>query len=157
MKQIVFRKRDWENLTNYLLKNRSLETGAYALYRISQGIEFYKVLVEEVIIPEKLDFYRRSSHAVAFTPEFTEKTIQACEKRLCSLLDIHTHPWSKEVNFSTIDDTEALNTKIPYFHKFVNETGLAFIVFGENSRIVKARFWGGEKKELINIDRIRLI
>lgn len=140
-----------------MFQNLSIETGAYAVYKTSKSSNSCKFLVNEIILPNENDYYKRSPVVVAFSPKFTEQSIQKCEKFNGHLLDIHTHPWSDNVQFSSVDDNEAVNTKIPYFRQYVEDTQIAFIVFGCDENIVRARFWDKTLNKLSNIDRIVVI
>lgn len=109
------------------------------------------------MIPNDVDYHGRTSVRVAFTPEFTEAAFQQCENTGGHLLDIHTHPWSTDVEFSSIDDREARQTKVPYLTKYLPETMIGFVVFGQSSTIVRARFQDKAANSLLNIDRIIVI
>lgn len=157
MKQIIFRERDWQELKCYLTKRNDVESGAYAVFRTSVSNSTIKLLVNNVIIPADKDYLKRSPASVAFTPDFTERTFEQCETTRGHLLDIHTHPWSNEVNFSSVDNHEAEHTKIPYMRRYLPETMIAFIVFGTSPAIAKARYWDKTQNRLSEIDRIVVI
>ena len=70
------------------------------------------------------------------------------------LLDIHTHPWSEKVSFSSIDDMEANNTKIPYLKHYVEGIKISFIVLGKSSDIAQARVWDIQSDKLVSIQKI---
>ena len=157
MKQIIFRERDWQELESYLTKRNDVESGAYAVFKTSMSNSTKKLLVNHVIIPADKDYLKRSSASVAFTPDFTERAFQQCETTRGHLLDIHTHPWSGEVSFSSVDNHEAEHTKVPYMRKYLPEIMIAFIVFGKSPAIVRARFWDKTQNKLSEIDRIVVI
>ncbi|MBI4057771.1 hypothetical protein HY405_00395 [Candidatus Microgenomates bacterium] len=157
MIQIIFRKSHWNKLTSNLAERTDVESGAYAVYKMSTFNNSQKFLVTKLIIPEEKDYLKRNAVGISFTPEFTENAFQSCEKTNGHLLDIHTHPWSDNVNFSPIDDREAKHTKIPYMAKYVPSTSIAFIVFGKVAEIAKARYWKGPSVLLEDIHRILVI
>jgi len=157
MNQIIVKKKDWLRLINSLYNRHDIESGVYAIFKTSSSINSKKLLVTQIIIPRDKDYHERSAARIAFTPEFTERAFKICETTRGHLLDIHTHPWSKEVNFSPVDDREVIKTKLPYMNKYLPETQIAFIVFGSNENIAKARFWDKEKNRLLDIDRIVVI
>ena len=157
MNQIIFTTGDCNKLKNHLFAKLDIETGAYGVYKISRGDNSIKVLVNKILLPEDSDYHKRSSAHVAFSPKFTENAIVECENSSGHLLDIHTHPWSEQVSFSSVDDNEAVKTKIPYFAQYVRNTQVAFIVFGKNEDIIQARFWDMTINRLTPIDRIVVI
>ena len=157
MNQIVFKEKDWKELEYYLTERNDVESGIYAMFKTSLSNNSKRFLVTQIIIPDDNDYYKRSSVSVAFKPEFTEKAFQQCEITNGHLLDIHTHPWSSQVNFSSTDDHEAAQTKIPYMNKYLPKTLIAFIVFGKSPVIAEARFWDKASNKLSYINRIVVI
>lgn len=157
MTQIVLTDKDWAELTQHLTSRSDVESGAYAIFKTSMSKNHQKILVTQTMIPRTKDYYKRTATSVAFKPEFTEKAFQICEATKGHLLDIHTHPWASVVNFSHIDDREAINTKVPYLLKYLPETMIAFIVLGRSPLIAKARFWDKSLNFLSSIDRIVVI
>jgi hypothetical protein len=157
MKQIMFRDKDWRRLTDYLLERKDVESGAYGVFKISSCNDCIKFLVREILIPGNKDYCRRTSTAVALSPEFTEVAFQKCESGRCNVLDIHTHPWSDQVEFSGIDDREASIVKIPYLNKYLPRTKIAFIALGRFPGIARARYYDQLTKRIIDIDRICVI
>lgn len=155
--QIYFRNSDWERLTAHLSRNPELESGAYAVFKKSSNPSTIRFLVNRIMIPDDSHYYKRTPGAVAFTASFTEGAFQLCEQSRGHLLDIHTHPWSEQVQFSGIDDHEAERTKIPYMAKYLPDTKIAFIVIGKTSNIVRARYWEKGRRCLHSISRIVVI
>lgn len=157
MNQIVFRKKEWKQLQSYLTIRSDVESGAYAIISTADGDSSTKFLVNQILIPQDSDYIRRTATAVAFSPVFTERAFQQCEVEQRHLFDIHTHPWSKVVEFSSIDNHEALDTKIPYMHMYVAGTRIVFAVFGDSPQNVQARFWDTSRGVLLDIARIIVI
>lgn len=157
MNQIIFKYSDWETLTSSLYEDTSLESYAYGFYKRSTSRGTVKLLVIRVFIPKRSDYLARTSSLVSLKPEFTEKAFQICEKENLHLLDIHTHPWSESIQFSSIDDREALNTKIPYQIENVPGVQIAFMVIGKQSDIISARLWDGSDLELEPVDKITIV
>ena len=154
---IVFKYKNWHKLTSYLFKDADNETAAYGLYKESTANSSQKLLVNEIIFPHNSDYLKRSSSMVAFEPKFTTDALQYCLNHNFHLLDIHTHPWAKKVNFSSIDDRAAINTKIPYLKRYVGGVKICFIVFGKSPDVVQARFWDKYSDKLISIPKIVII
>lgn len=141
----------------HLSSRTDVESGAYAVFKISERDDCIKFLVTSVLIPNERDYLNRTSVGVSLTPKFTEKALQICELTQSHLLDLHNHPWASDVNFSGIDDREAIHTKVPYLAKYLPKTKIAFIVFGKSPMIAKARFWHKPATDLIEIERILVI
>lgn len=154
---LIIKTSTYSDLSRHLFETRTVESMAMAFFRISHCSDKTKLLVKEIRIPKEEDYLDRSAGHVSLRPEFMERCFQYCEDHGCHLLDIHTHPWSEKVSFSWIDDQEALEKKVPYIKRYVVDTQIAFMVFGLNSCIVKARIWDREKGELQPITRIIIL
>ncbi len=156
-RQIIFKYKDYALLKKSLYERQDLESAVYACYKESTTENSHKILVNKILVPKKRDYYTRNPTRVAFAPEFTEKALRLCLKHRYHLLDIHTHPWSHDVSFSSIDDQEAIHTKIPYFKQYLEGTKISFIVFGESSEIAQARMWEIESDMLQPIGKIVIL
>ncbi|MCP4603461.1 MAG: hypothetical protein GY847_23575 [Proteobacteria bacterium] len=157
MNQIVFRESDWTKLECYLSKRNDVESGVFAVFKTSISNSSNKFLVTQTVVPKDDDYLQRTSVRIAFTPEFTERAFLQCEAARGHLLDIHTHPWSKDVDFSSVDDHEAVQTKVSYMNRYLPETMIGFVVFGKSPVIARARFWDKRTEGLSPIDRIIVI
>ena len=155
--QIIFKQQDWDKLNKSLYETNELESGLYGFYKESTTASSHKILVNDILIPKIGDYHRRTASYVAFKTEFTVQALRHCMKNRCHLLDIHTHPWSTEVNFSSIDDNEAIHTKIPYLKQYVKNVKISFIVLGKNSQIAKARMWEAHPDRLESIYKIVIL
>lgn len=157
MNQVIFRESDWVKLEQYLSEREDVESAVYAVFKISKSNGVSKFLVTRLIIPKANDYLKRTSVRVAFSPEFTERVFQQCENTRGHLLDIHTHPWATEVDFSSVDDHETTSTKVPYMRRYLPDTMIGFVVFGRSPVIARARFWSKQANKLSHIDRIVII
>jgi hypothetical protein len=157
MNQIVIKEKDWKALRASLYQRRDIESGAYALFALSTSNSGCKLLVRRLLLPEDHDYLKRTPVCVAFKPSFTETALSLCEDTGLHLLDIHTHPWSEDVAFSSIDDREAKQTKIPYLHQYLPGTNVAFVVFGGNCERVQARMWDKDASDLDPLDRLVIV
>lgn len=154
---LYFPYRLWHKLGAFLLADCSLETMAMALFSTSVSASKRKLLVHRLILPTATDYATRSSAFVALSPAFIERCHAACESEQVHLLDIHTHPWSERVRFSSIDDREALDTKIPYMEQYLPKSESAFLVMGQETTIVEARLWDKNSQRLLPIPQIHLV
>lgn len=154
---LVIKGSAYRALCSHLFESNVLETMAMAFFRISCCSNKTKLLVKEILLPKKDDYLDQSGGHVSLAAEFMERCFEYCEAHQCHLVDIHTHPWSKKVAFSGIDDREALGKKIPYMEKYVADAQIAFIVFGLDSTIAKARIWDKERRELQAVRRIVIL
>jgi len=154
---VVIQDYHFELLVQYLFARNDIESGALAFYNSSELGTAVKLLIKAVEIPTEADYLRRSATEVSFTPEFAEKCHCTCEQNQWSIMDIHTHPMSTRLEFSAIDDAEALDTKIPYLKQYVKGTRIAFLVFGSIPKLVQGRFWSGEEATLDPISRLLVI
>jgi hypothetical protein len=155
--EIIIKRSTYCALSSHLFGTKDLETMAMGFFRISCCSNKTKLLVKEILLPKKEDYLDQSGGHVSLRAEFMERCFVYCETHFCHLVDIHTHPWSKKVAFSGIDDREAIGKKIPHIEKYVADTQIAFIVFGLNSTIAKARIWDKKRRELRAVRRIIIL
>ncbi len=155
--QIIFKQQDWDVLKKSLYETRELESALYGFYKESTTDSSHKILVNDILIPTRSDYHKRERSYVAFKSDFTIQALKYCMDNNCHLLDIHTHPWSSDVNFSSIDDNEAKRTKIPYLKQYVKNVKISFIVLGKNSQIAKARMWATKSDKLQSIHKIVIV
>lgn len=139
--KVVFRQKQFEQLSNHLYERTDVESMAIGFYNISESLSVRKLLVRNLAIPTNGDYHDRKVGYVSLKPEFIESCFQYCEKHNCHIFDIHTHPWADNVSFSSIDDNQAIKNKIPYQEEYVSKTSIAFMVFGKNLDRIQARIW----------------
>jgi hypothetical protein len=154
---IIMRQRHFVTLIDYLFSTHEVESGVMAFYNYSKSEKCVKLLVKALMIPRDEDYLTRSAGEVAYTPAFGELCHQLCEQNKWNLLDIHTHPHSKNVAFSPIDDAEMIDTKVPYLEKYVPKVGIAFLVLGEKLDIMAARYWDFTRKTSVSIDYVVIL
>ena len=154
--EIVFRKKDWLTLTNYLSLDKINESGAIAFCKISTAKNFKRFLVNRIVLPEKKHYKKRSAGFIGFDPEFMEQCFKNCENSSFHLIDIHTHPFSNNVHFSSIDDREDGKIKGPYMDKYVPSVELLFMVHGSDLEDIDARIWDKNTHSLRSINLIKI-
>ena len=154
---VVFRHSDFKRLCHHLHECLSKESMAMAIIAKSVSADRTKLLVREVRIPEESDYLDRSAGAVSLRPEFLESCFQVCEQSNCHLLDVHTHPWSSKPQFSQIDDTEALDVKVPYLREWLPRTEIAFLLFGDKPDKIKGRWWNTSEERLLSVDAVHVL
>lgn len=155
--KIIFRQSDFENLKNELYEETDMESMAIGFYNYSGSTNKIRILVNAILTPQPSDYFDQASGRVSLRPEFMESCFRLCEERQSHLMDIHTHPWSKDVKFSPIDDSEGLNVKIPYMRQYVPKTEIGFMVFGNTPDQIQARIIRPKWKKWKYVDEIIII
>lgn len=151
---LVFTRAAFDNLISYLHNTLEMESMAIGLFKFSDSSKALKILVNQVIIPEEKDYLERTPSRVSLRPEFLEGCFQKCEENRLHLLDIHTHPWSANPEFSPIDDHEAAITKVPYLSQYLPDVRIAFLLFGKSESHPRTRLWNRASQEFDPIHRI---
>lgn len=154
---IIFKKADFNKLCEHLFSTRELEAMAVAFFSVSQSPRRTKLLVRGLSIPRDEDYSERSAYYVALGAEFMEQCFCRCEETETHVMDIHTHPWSDTPDFSSIDDSEALVTKVPYLNKWLPETRIAFALLGSDASRIAARLWNEAAGDFESVSKIYII
>ena len=110
-----------------------------------------------VEIPSLADYEIRSPARVRLKSGFLEKCFKRCAKERLSLLDIHTHPWQTDVDFSGIDDHEARYVKGPYLRSYLPGVQLAYIVHGKKPDFLSARTWSDQERSFGLITKVMIL
>lgn len=154
---IVFRQSDFDKITDHLYADTSCEAMAIAFFRKVRTGASERLLVGGVEIPSKADYEIRSPARVGLKSGFLEKCFKRCEKEKLHLLDIHTHPWQTDVDFSGIDDHEARHVKGPYLRTYLPGVQVVYIVHGKESGFLSARTWNYQERSFGLIAKIMIL
>ena len=161
MREILFPGKIFETVKDHIMKDSPREQFAFLLCGHRQGRDSLKLLVREVVIPDKKHLAYQHNGGVCPKKDFQIKVYQRSYDEKAGLIDIHSHPLASEkVVFSPIDDLSELGTSkkegtFPYLTRKINGIYLASLVFGKSS--IDARLYVPERKKAFPIDRIRIL
>ena len=153
MNSIRMTSRQFDKIKNYILAGED-ESAAFLVagfFENKHGIHF---TVREVIIPKENDYNIRSPHRLEVSPMFFNKSISIAEANNATVIQCHSHPFSKgELWYSPSDNYgEGLSSQTVY-----NCLGkpMGSMLFGPDGIIGRA--WLPNKSKPVNMDEIRLV
>lgn len=157
---ILFPRKLWDDLFNYMLGSRALahrdETLAYILTSPRRSGSAHAMLVHEMVCLEAHDYESRGPGAVAPQAAFVASLLTECRQNGFGLLEVHTHPFdtSNQTSFSGIDwnNDEA---KFPALRSVMGpDFQHATMVMGQKS--FDAHYYD-DSGEILPVSRVRLV
>ncbi len=155
--EIIFTHNDWDYSKSKLTSDGDDESAMILFCREVKTANLRRYLVVDAMTPEIDDLPVRNPGYVKLAPEFMEKCFQKCETEGLHLIDCHTHPFTDQPTFSSIDDDQDAGVKGPYFDTYLSEIELLFIVCGRNPDRLDARMWDKQSHSLKQIDLVKII
>ncbi len=156
-REIIFFGDMFERVKHYFAKEKILESGMMCFAKISSAKNFLRLIVKDYIIPGEKDYLQRTPTFIAYHPDFMKKVFGKCVDENMHLIDIHSHPFSKnKTQFSAFDDNSEQELG-PYIAKYFRNMLLASVVVGADITSLDARIWSRRLKKTLQIDRIKII
>jgi molybdopterin/thiamine biosynthesis adenylyltransferase len=151
-RQIVFTGKDFTQLGNHLLQG-SKEQFAFALAGVNRGDGYVKILVKEVIQVPGNAFEHQSSTFLRLKKDFVAKVITRAVNEDLALLDMHSHPWSTSVAYSSVDDRFEVERFLWSAENFP-QIEHATLLMGRGS--IDARMWCKKEEVIVPIQNVRV-
>lgn len=153
MNSIRMTSRQFDKIQNYVLADED-EAAAFLVagyFKNEYGIHF---TVREVIIPRESDYIIRSPYRLEVSPMFFNKAISIAEANNTTVIQCHSHPFSKnELWYSSSDNYgERLSSQTVYN---CLDKPMGSMLFGPDNVIGRA--WLPNKSKPVNIEEIRLV
>ena len=153
MNSIRMTSMQFDKIKNYILAGKD-ESAAFLVagfFENKHGIHF---TVREVIIPKENDYNVRSPYRLEVSPMFFNKAISVAEANDATVIQCHSHPFSKgELWYSPSDNYgEGLSSQTIY-----NCLGkpMGSMLFGPDGVIGRA--WLPNKSKPVNVGEMRLV
>lgn len=145
----------FEALHNCLLADKDRESAAFLTAGFFENDTGYHLTVRQVLIPEDDDYNSRSGSHLEMSPIFFNKVISMAERDHVTVIQCHSHPFSKhDLQYSPSDFAgESISSKT--IHECLDRKPMGSLLFGQK-RII-GRIWISHDKEPIQVDQIRII
>ena len=153
MNTIRMTSRQFDKIRNYVLADED-EAAAFLVagcFENEYGIHF---TVREVIIPRESDYNIRSPYRLEVSPVFFNKAISVAEANNVTVIQCHSHPFSKNDLCYSVSDNygERLSSQTIYN---CLEKPMGSMLFGPDGVIGRA--WLPNKSKPVNVEEIRLV
>lgn len=162
--EIIFTEEIFQNLLAHLLSGRRAEQLAFILCghnKISD--EITKLLTSRLVIPHGKWVSQQSYASVGFANEVFRYLLHTCKKTGLSLISCHSHPFSKEACFSSIDNewdyrlSEYITSRIPaisYGSIVVGTENIRGRIFNSKSpNEASLKVIGSKITEIVHVDQ----
>jgi len=152
-RQIIFTGKDFNQLRNHLLQD-SKEQFAFAMAGINQGSDYMKILVKEVLRVPDHAFEHQGSAYLRLKKDFVAKVITRAVNERLALIEMHSHPWSNCVEYSSVDDRSEADRFLWAAENFP-QIEHATLLMGKDS--VDARMWCKQEEVMVPIHSLRIL
>lgn len=154
---IRFATEDFRRLINHLAKAGEDESFVFTLLSKAQSPDCTIYICKQLLLPDDNELTNQS--CVSIEPDQTYQAIAyglAYDQGL-SIIDIHTHPFSSNAHFSSIDDSYGIENAKYIAKNFPESTTMGMIVFGKGYDNFEARIWNREIGEFEPVTRIEVL
>lgn len=155
MNSIRMTSKQLEMLRSYLLSDPQQEAAAFLVagfFKNDNGIHF---VVRDVLIPEDKDYDFRSGYHLEVSPIFFNRAIGRAERNDITVIQCHSHPFSKDELRYSPSDYAGESTSSQTIYDCLNGKPMGSLLFGQN--MVIGRVWTRSDKEPEPVDELRIV
>ncbi|MCS7066425.1 MAG: ThiF family adenylyltransferase [Fimbriimonadales bacterium] len=145
----------WARLSEVLLSDRTVETKCFMLCRVLELPARTVFLVRELIEVPPEGYEERSASRVVTRREFVHELLVRCASEGLSLLEAHSHPWTPNPRFSSVDHQSD-------YQKFLATQSLSppfrhgSLVFGSDMSF-DGHMWDYVNQQVVPIERLCIV
>lgn len=154
MNSIRLTTKQFEDLREYLLQS-SNESAVFLIAGYFQNDNGVHLVVRNIIFPEKRDYDDRTEFHIQMSPIYFNKVISIAEANNLTVIQCHSHPFSKnKLRYSPTDDFGEA-TSANTISECLNGKPMGSLLFGQN--MVIGRIWLNKKSKPESIGELRLV
>lgn len=154
---IRFGSNDFKALKEHLHASGDNESFAYALCSKAQGTECDIYICNRLIAPDADDLRNQSSASIEPTQECQAIAYGLAYELGLFVVDIHTHPFSKNAHFSSIDDHHGAQNAKYITENFPDGSTMGMLVLGKGFDNFEARIWNSENNCFDPVNRLEVL
>ena len=154
---IRFRTEDFNIITKHLADAGKDESFIYGLFSTAKNKDKTIHICNSLIVPDKKQLKGQTSVSIEPGREYQAITYGLAYDLKKSIIDIHTHPFSSNARFSSIDDSFGKENAKYIAENFPDTTAMGMIVLGQGFDNFEAQIWNREKKCFEPINRIEIL
>jgi molybdopterin/thiamine biosynthesis adenylyltransferase len=139
-----FSSKDFQSQREHLAASGDDESFAYALCSKAEGSECDIYICKLLILPGADDLKNQSHASVEPTQEFLAIVYGLAHDLGLIVIDIHTHPFSTNACFSSIDDHHGIRNAKYISENFPEGSTMGMLVLGQGLDNFEARMWNNE-------------
>ena len=154
---IRFGSNDFKTLKEHLAASGNDESFAYALCSKAKGLECDIYICNRLIIPDTNDLKNQSSVSIEPSQKYHAIAYGLAYELGLIVVDIHTHPFSKNARFSSIDDHYGIQNAKYIVENFPEDSTMGMIVLGDGFDNFEARIWNSKTNRFEPVNRLEML
>ncbi len=152
-----FSSNDYQTLKEHLAASGDDENFAYALCSKAEGSECDIYISSRLILPDADDLKKQSHVSVEPSQECQAIAYGLAHDLGLFVVDVHTHPFSKNAHFSSIDDHHGIQNAKYISENFPEGSTMGMLVLGQGFDNFEARIWNNERDCFEPANRLEIL
>jgi molybdopterin/thiamine biosynthesis adenylyltransferase len=154
---IRFSTEDYKAITTHLASSGKDESFIYGLFSATKNKENTIYICNRLIIPDKKHLQSQSRVSIEPDSEYQAITYGLAYELKKSVIDIHTHPFSCNARFSSIDDHYGTENAKYITANFPDTSTMGMVVLGKGFDNFEARIWNRKHMCFEPVNRIEIL
>ena len=155
MNTVRMTSKQFETLRDYLLSEKKIESAAFLVVGFFENSEGFHFTVRDVLIPRENDYNVRNGYHIEVSPIFFNKAISRAERSGITIIQCHSHPFSKDELWYSPSDYSGESISSQTIYDCLNGKPMGSLLFGQN--MIMGRAWLSPGKEPVKIDQLRIV
>jgi molybdopterin/thiamine biosynthesis adenylyltransferase len=152
-----FNRPTYDALRQDFAKDQVNEQFAFGLFSQAKTADGTILIVNNIILADKHDLSEQSGGGVAPTKAFQATAYMIAQQKNLGILDMHTHPFSKNPHFSSIDHAESEKNARYICNTFPSPITHAMVVFNSTATTHDAAVYDRSINSYRSIDYIEIL
>jgi len=154
---VRFAASDYDTLTNHLKKAGEDESFIYGLFSQADGADHTLYICRQLVLPDTGELENQSRVSIEPTRQYQAVSYGLAYDQQLTLFDIHTHPFSSNARFSSIDNHYGTQNARYIAKNFPKSVSAGMIVLGRGFDNFQAHIWNRETSRFTPINRIEIL
>ena len=157
-KQIIrFSTANFNVMTKTLKESGKDESFVYGLFSKAQSPDCEIYICRQLMLPDKNELKNQSCVSIEPDKKYQITSYGLAYDQGLSIIDTHTHPFSTNARFSSIDDSYGIENAKYIAKKFPEDCTMGMIVLGNGFDNFEAHIWNRKKKNFEPVNRIEIL
>lgn len=154
---IRFSSEDFKAIKDHLASAGRNESFIYALFSKAKSNQCSIYICSRLIIPDQVHLQDQSRVSIEPSKEYQAINYGLAYELGKSIIDIHTHPFSCNAKFSSIDDFHGTENARYITSNFPESSTMGMVVLGNGFDNFEARIWNRQTMSFEPVNRIEIL
>jgi len=154
---IRFSTQDFNVITKTLSHAGEDESFIFGLFSATKCKAGTIYICNQIIVPDKKQLQGQSRISVEPSRQYQAITYGLAYELGRTIIDIHTHPFTRNARFSSIDDHYGIENAKYIAKNFPDASTMGMVVLGRGFDNFQARIWDRKKAAFEPVDRIEIL